>query len=71
MLCFEGSEPVMNDDQATGDMAGVVVFSRAYVPSFFSRARFGSLPSAMNFSASVGSMPSRPRTTRRWMWLFL
>ena len=29
MLCFEGSAPVMKDDQATGEMAGVVVLNRA------------------------------------------
>ena len=46
-LDFEGDgfTPVMNVDQATGEIAGKVVRSLRKVPCSRRRARFGSLPS--------------------------
>ena len=45
-----GSTPVMNDDQATGEIAGYVVRSRPKLPSLARRARFGSSPAAIHCS---------------------
>ena len=61
MLCRAGLTPVANVDQATGDSGGKVVRSRLNPPIAAILAKLGSLPSAMNFSVSVGSSPSRPR----------
>src|SRR6266699_1276286 len=65
MLCLPGLTPVMNVDQATGEIGGKVVRSFLKVPCSRSFARFGSLPSLMNRSASSGSMPSKPTITER------
>ena len=65
MLCLPGFTPVAKLDQATGDSEGCVVSSLAKVPVSASFLRFGSLPSSMNWRASVGSMPSKPMTKTR------
>ncbi len=65
MLCLPGLTPVAKLDQAVGDSEGCVDLSRAKVPSSASALRFGSLPSSIHFRASVGSMPSKPRTKTR------
>ena len=66
MLCLPGFTPVAKLDHATGDSDGCVVSSFAKVPVSESRFRFGSLPSSMYWRASVGSIPSKPRTKTRW-----
>ncbi len=65
MLCLPGFTPVAKLDQAVGDSEGCVEPSREKTPSPASAFRFGSLPSSMNFCASVGSMPSNPITNTR------
>jgi len=55
MLCLPGFVPVMKDDQATGEIGGLVVFRGEKLPSSFRAFRLGSFPSAMNPSASSGS----------------
>ncbi len=65
MLCLPGLTPVAKLDQAVGDSEGCVEPSREKTPSPASAFRFGSLPSSMNFCASVGSMPSNPITNTR------
>ena len=62
MLCLPGFTPVAKLAQATGDSEGCVVSSFANVPCSESRFRFGSLPSSIHLRASVGSIPSKPRT---------
>ncbi len=44
MLCFEGSAPVMKDDQATGEMAGVVVRQPGVGPFLLQPGQIGQLP---------------------------
>ena len=65
MLCLPGFTPVMNVDQATGEIAGNVVRSLLKVPLSRNFARFGSRPSFINRSARSGSMPSNPKITAR------
>jgi hypothetical protein len=60
MLCLAGFTPVANVDHAPGESAGYVVRSRRYPPVSRSRARLGSLPSAIQRSVSIGSSPSNP-----------
>jgi len=50
----------MNDDHATGEIAGHVVFRREYVPLSFRRAKLGSFPSEISRSTIFGSRPSSP-----------
>jgi len=71
ILCFAGWHPVINDDHATGEMAGIVVPSLLYVPDFLSFDRLGSLPSSRYFSTRVGSIPSSPTMTTWLTELFL
>src|ERR1035437_4017512 len=61
ILCLAGFTPVAKVDQATGDSGGQGGRRRRYDPCRFNRARFGILPSAIHFSVSSGSSPSRPR----------
>jgi len=58
--CLPGLTPVWNDDQATGDIPGLVVPSLENVPSSRSFWRLGSSPSFIIFSAIKGDKPSRP-----------
>src|SRR5262245_51225835 len=67
MLCRAGCTPVLNDDQATGEIDGYVVFNRRYAPVFASREKFGRMPSFMNWSVSLGSWPSSPTKISRLM----
>ena len=65
MLCLPGLTPVINVDQATGEIGGNVVRSLRNVPWSRSLARLGSFPSAINRAANSGSMPSKPKMTAR------
>ena len=53
--------PVIRFDQATGLCGGTLVVRRRNDPCSASRAKFGILPSAMNFVSRSGSSPSTPR----------
>jgi hypothetical protein len=65
MLCLPGFTPVMNVDQATGEIAGNVVRRLRKVPRSRSFARLGSFPALIKRVASTGSIPSKPRMTAR------
>ena len=65
MLCLPGFTPVAKLAQATGDSEGWVEPRVRKTPLSARRLRFGSLPSAMNWRAKVGSMPSKPITNTR------
>src|SRR5271166_1922037 len=53
--------PVIRFDHATGLCGGILVVKRRNDPCAASRAKFGILPSAMNFVSRSGSSPSTPR----------
>src|SRR5271166_3818527 len=53
--------PVIRFDHATGLCGGMLVVKRRNDPCSASRAKFGILPSAMNFVSRSGSSPSTPR----------
>src|SRR5689334_4511189 len=65
MPWLDGSVPVVNVDQATGDIEGCDVSSARNTPRSASFSKFGSRPSRMNLVASPGSMPSMPTMTTR------
>src|SRR3954462_15367990 len=65
MLCLPGLTPVANEAHAVGD-SGDCVVAKGYVPPrAASCAMFGSCPAASHRFSSVGSMPSKPRMTKR------
>src|SRR5829696_744655 len=63
MLCLPALTPVANDAHAVGDSGECVVCSAENPPCFASAAMWGSLPSAIHFPSSAGSIPSNPRMT--------
>ena len=63
ILWRPGFTPVWNEDQATGEMGGQVVWRGENDPVSFSLARLGSFPWAMKLPTRSGSSPSRPRIT--------
>ena len=65
MLCLPGLTPVANDAHAVGDSAECVVPSGYIPPCSASRFMWGSFPCRIHVAVSVGSMPSKPRITRR------
>src|SRR6266849_10120661 len=59
--CPPAFMPVIRFDHATGLCGGMLVVNRRKDPCSASRAKFGNLPSAMNFVSRSGSSPSIPR----------
>ncbi len=65
MLWREASTPVVNVDQATGEIDGQAVASSWKQPSAASFVKFGRRPCCMYSRARFGSKPSSPITTTR------
>src|SRR6476620_9447553 len=63
MLCLPGFTPVANDAHDVGDSGETVVSSFVSPPLLINRENAGISPRLRNTSSSVGSIPSKPRTT--------